>query len=78
MCEDHRGTGWGKTLLRHMLQQAPELQIANVIALIFAHNQTSVRLFQQFGFTQWGCLSQVCDLGEQWHDVWILGKQITS
>lgn len=74
--EDCRGTGKGKDLLQYMLQQAPSLRIFNVIAVIFAHNQASLNLFQQFGFTQWGLLPQVCDFDGQFADVLILGKKM--
>lgn len=73
-----RQMGIGRFLLDYMLQQAPKLMIHNVIAIIFAHNHASLRLFEQFGFALWGRLPEVCDMQEMLADVVILGKKIQS
>lgn len=70
-----RRQGWGQILLDYMYQQAPILGIHNIVAIIFAHNKPSIRLFQQNGYVQWGWLPQVCDLDGQLADVAILGKK---
>lgn len=71
-----RGVGMGKDLLRYMLEKAPSLRIENVLAVIFGHNHTSIRLFESFDFKQWGRLPQVCDLDGKKVDIVILGKHI--
>lgn len=74
--EKQRGCGLGRTILQQMLVHAPTLGIRNVIAVVFAHNTPSVRLFETAGFTIWGKLPAVCDLQDKLADVVILGKAI--
>lgn len=74
--ENQRGCGLGRTILQQMLTHAPTLGIRNVIAVVFAHNAPSLRLFETAGFTIWGRLPAVCDLQSQLADVVILGKAI--
>ena len=61
-----------------MMIQAPSLGINNIIALIFAHNQPSLRLFNKLGFTQWGYLPQVCDMDGFFADVVMLGITVNA
>lgn len=77
LAESARGRGLGGKLLDFMLSQAAALAIRNVIAVVFAHNVPSIRLFEQRGFQRWGCLPQVCDLQtECLADVLLLGKRL--
>ncbi|EGZ43922.1 GNAT family N-acetyltransferase [Neisseria wadsworthii] len=76
--QDMRGIGVGKDLLRYMLEKAPSLGMENVLAVIFGHNHASIRLFESFGFKEWGRLPEVCDLDGKRADVVILGKRIIS
>lgn len=73
---DMRGVGVGKILLQYMMEQAPSLGIRNIVAVIFGHNHTSIRLFDSFGFEEWGRLPQVCDLDGVLADVVLMGKAI--
>lgn len=75
---DARGIGMGKILLQNVLERAPSLGIKNILAVIFGHNYPSLHLFHQFGFTEWGRLPAVCDLGTQQADVVILGKKLVD
>jgi phosphinothricin acetyltransferase len=43
------------------------------MAIIFAHNQPSLRLFEKFGFQRWGYLPQVAELDGVERDGVILG-----
>ncbi|MEX2671680.1 MAG: N-acetyltransferase family protein [Phycisphaeraceae bacterium] len=72
---DHQGQGLGPVMLQHALDQCPRLHIRTVLALVFTHNQPSVRLFERFGFERWGTLPNVAELDERWVDVAILGWQ---
>lgn len=74
--QDMRGIGVGGDLLRYMLEKAPSLGIENVLAVIFGHNHTSIRLFASFGFKEWGRLPGVCDLDGMRADIVILGKRV--
>lgn len=75
---DARGIDVGKILLQNVLERAPSLGIKNILAVIFGHNYPSLYLFHQFGFTEWGRLPAVCDLGMQQADVVILGKKLVD
>ena len=55
---------------------APSLGIRNVIAVIFAHNTPSVRMFERNGFGLWGTLPNVCELDEAEVSVVLLGKRL--
>ncbi|MCF7520490.1 N-acetyltransferase family protein [Neisseria sp. ZJ106] len=72
--QEQRGGGLGAQLLENMLAAAPKLGIRNVLAVVFAHNQASIALFERFGFQTWGRLPQVCDLETKLADIVILGK----
>ena len=74
--QEHRGQQLGQRMLQHMLDMAPSLKILNVIAVIFAHNKPSVKLFEKFGFKHWGRLPQVCQLDQQLADIVLLGKRL--
>nr|WP_317199127.1 N-acetyltransferase family protein [uncultured Psychrobacter sp.] len=73
---DEHGKGLGSMLANWMLAQAPSLGIRKVVALIFAHNQPSLRLFYKLGFEQWGYMPQVCDMDGFIADVVMLGLAI--
>lgn len=72
----YQGQGIARELIAWMLTQAPELGICNVIALIFAHNEASLRLFKGLDFQQWGMMPQVCDMDGFIADVVMLGKAV--
>ena len=74
----YHGKGLGSLLTRWMIIQAPSLGISNIVALIFAHNQPSLSLFNKLGFTQWGYLPQVCDMDGFLADVVMLGIAVHS
>lgn len=74
--QGYHGKGLGSLLTRWMLTQALSLNIRNVVALIFAHNQPSLGLFSKLGFEQWGYMPQVCDMQGFTADVVMLGKTI--
>ena len=72
----HRGAGLGRQLLDAMCARAPALGIQRIVAVVFAHNVPSVRLFERAGFEQWGMLPQVCDLDGELADIVLLGKKV--
>lgn len=71
-----KGQGVGKALVQYLLALAPSCGIQNVVALIFAHNQPSLTMFDKLGFVQWGKYPQVCDMDGFIADVVILGKTV--
>lgn len=71
-----RGKGLGGWLVNFMLERAPELGVKNIVALIFSSNAASLNLFEKFGFTRWGELPEVCDMGGKIESLTILGKKL--
>lgn len=71
-----RGRGYGKILSEHLIAIAPKLGIKNILAVIFADNIASVKMFEKFGFLHWGRLPAVCDMAGELKDVVILGKKL--
>ena len=71
-----RGKGLGGRLVNFMLKRAPEFGIKNIVALIFSSNAASLNLFAKFGFTRWGELPEVCDMGGKPESLTILGKKL--
>jgi len=72
----YQGKGIGKKLLSHAITQCPKLDITKLIGFVFAHNATSRRLFENFGFTEWGFLPKVAELDGKDQSLVILGKII--
>ncbi len=52
--QDCRGKGAGSFLLKEALALAPAIGIRDLMAFIFGHNVPSIKLFEKFGFTEWG------------------------
>ena len=71
-----RGKGLGRRLVNFMLESAPKFGVKNVVALIFSSNTASLNLFAKFGFTRWGELPEVCDMGGKIESLTILGKKL--
>jgi phosphinothricin acetyltransferase len=74
--DDYRRRGIAGYLLEQALAAAPELQLDNLIGLIFAHNAPSLGLFERFGFAHWGLLPKVTVLDGIERDVVILGRRV--
>jgi len=70
---DRQCCGIGQKLLQSAIMRSPQLQLKTLMGIIFAHNQPSLRLFEKFGFQQWGYLPQVAELDSVERDVIILG-----
>jgi phosphinothricin acetyltransferase len=73
---DHRRNGVGSALLRYAIAQCPSLGVKSLVGFIFAHNKSSLKLFEKFGFEQWGYLPRVADLDGVERDLAILGKRL--
>ena len=71
-----QGKGIGKKLLGHAIAQCSKLNISKLVGFIFAHNAASRRLFENFGFTEWGFLPEVAELDGQEQSLVIFGKII--
>ncbi|MCJ7935855.1 MAG: N-acetyltransferase family protein [Chryseobacterium sp.] len=74
--EKCRGKGYGKTILQYCVDNAGKFGVKNLVALIFLHNEPSLKLFRYFGFEDWGTLPDVAVLDGMERSLKILGKRI--
>lgn len=74
----HRRRGVGHCLLERAISRSSELGIQTLLGFIFAHNQPSLKLFQEFGFQRWGYLPNVAELDGVERDLEILGLRVVS
>ena len=70
------GRGIGRAMLDALLARAPGCGIDRVLALCFAHNEASVRLFRSRGFDEWGRLPDACSMDGVRRSVVMLGKSV--
>lgn len=75
---EHARKGVGAELTDELLRRCPELKIKSVVALIFGHNDPSLRLFRKKGFVTWGKLPCVADLDGIERDLDILGLRMVK
>jgi phosphinothricin acetyltransferase len=68
------GRGLGRRMLEALLARAPACGIDRVLAICFAHNEASLRLFRSRGFVEWGRLPGACDMKGTRRDIVILGS----
>ena len=66
----------GRKLLQHAIEHSPELGIKTLIGFIFAKNEPSLKLFEQFGFERWGYLPQVAEFESGTTDLVIMGRRL--
>ncbi|NMM41428.1 GNAT family N-acetyltransferase [Pseudoalteromonas arctica] len=71
-----QGQGLGKHLLAFAQEQAKPLNIKVLLAFIFSHNIPSIKLFERFGYQQWGNLPNVAILDDNHYSLTILGKHL--
>lgn len=76
VAEGFRGQGVGSFMLETALAASAELDILNLVCLIFGHNASSLALAKKFGFTQWGLLPRIAILDGVEQDLAILGKRV--
>jgi L-amino acid N-acyltransferase YncA len=72
----HLGVGYGKMLIRHMLDDCSRLNIKSVMAIMLDINPRSARLLEKFGFTRWGHLPRIANLNGNICGQWIYGKNM--
>jgi L-amino acid N-acyltransferase YncA len=70
--------GIGRTLLDRAVAEGNLYDVRTLLAYIFAHNTSSLHLFEQAGFTEWGYLPCVAELDGIERDLTILGKRLRS
>ena len=70
------GRGVGRRMLDALLARAPGCGIDRILAICFAHNEPSLRLFRSRGFQPWGQLPEACDMHGTRRSVTILGLAV--
>ncbi len=68
------GRGVGRAVLDALLSRAPACGIDRILAICFAHNEPSLRLFRSRGFTEWGAFPDACVMDGVRRSVVILGR----
>ncbi|MGH2363694.1 MAG: GNAT family N-acetyltransferase [Chloroflexota bacterium] len=76
IAEGQRGQGLGSRLLSLAIDTAPEFGVKNLLAIVFGHNEASLRLFRGREFVTWGLLPKVCLLAGVERDTVILGRRL--
>ena len=67
------GRGVGRAMLDALLERAPGCGINRILAICFAHNEPSLRLFRSRGFIEWGAFPDACVMDGVRRSVVILG-----
>ena len=75
---DRQRQGVGRMLLAEAVVRAPDWEVRTLLAFVFGHNEPSVRLLAEFGFTQWGLLPAVAEMDGREYDVLIMGRRVTT
>lgn len=78
LAEPARGKGYGKNILKHIIDQASSFGIKSLLGYIFAHNEPSLKLFKNFGFEQWALFPNVAVLDGVERSLIILGKRVAK
>ncbi|MDR2235762.1 MAG: GNAT family N-acetyltransferase [Chryseobacterium sp.] len=74
--ESCRGKGYGRDVLQYCIDNAHQFGIHSLVALIFLHNEPSLKLFRHFGFEDWGTLPDVAILDSVKRSLKILGRKV--
>jgi phosphinothricin acetyltransferase len=78
VAETRRRQGLASQMLAQAIARAPELDVRNLVGLIWAHNEPSLRLFARHGFTQWGYLPRIALLQGLERDLVIVGRRTAA
>lgn len=73
---EYRHQGIGRRLTQALIDYCPGVGIKTLVALIFGHNEPSLRLCEQLGFERWGFLPGIAELDGVSRDLVILGKKL--
>lgn len=76
IAQNYRKMGLGRYLLQKSIDEANRLNIKTLLGFIFGHNEPSLKLFYNFGFTNWGILPNVAELDGIERDLIIVGKRL--
>jgi phosphinothricin acetyltransferase len=71
-----RGKGLGKSILEEAMKRCAPLGIKTLLGFIFAHNEPSLKLFKNAGFTEWANMPNIAVLDGTERSLIILGKRL--
>lgn len=74
--ENYRRQGLGRRLLEAAIQWSPKLGLKTLTAGAFAHNEPSIKLFENFGFRRWAFYSRVAELDGIERDLVVMGLRL--
>jgi L-amino acid N-acyltransferase YncA len=72
--EKFRRRGIARKLLEEAIARAPSLGITALVGLIFAHNESSLKLFAGLGFRRWGLFPGIARLDGVERDLIVMGR----
>ena len=58
-----RGRGIGKQMLEHVINNAPQLGLTVLVAILLDRNRVSISLLEKFGFACWGIMPGIAKIG---------------
>ena len=70
--------GVGKALLNKLEEDMILLGVTHLMAFVFLQNLSSLGLFQQHGFNEWGLLPQAAKVANKPFDICLLGKRLNK
>ena len=76
--ERFRRRGVARHLLEAGIARAPSLGINAMVGLIFADNESSLRLFERLGFERWGLFPRIARLDDVERDLVVMGRHCTT
>lgn len=68
--------GVGSEILKQCINLAPTLGVNTILGFIFEHNSSSINLFRNSGFQQWGLLPEVAEIDGNRYNLTIQGLKI--
>lgn len=74
--ESYRHQGLGRRLLEEAIRLGSRLGFRTLTAGAFAHNEPSIRLFEDFGFERWAFYPQVAELDGVERDLVVMGLRL--
>jgi len=76
--KNFQGKKLGQQFLSEAIEEARSLGIKTVLALIFADNPASLKLFKKIGFKEWGNLNRIANVDGEDKDLLVLGQRIAE
>ena len=74
--EVYRSKGFGKLFLEFAIESCKNYEVNVLLGFVFGHNIPSKRLFQNYGFENWGVLPGVAVLDGVERDLIIFGRRV--